>query len=49
MKVLSKKQLSNNAKAYYVKTIFHLTVIYPYLVPVLEAYVFEPFGVETTL
>ncbi len=49
MKVLSKKQLSNNAKAYYVKTIFHLTVIYPYLVPVLEAYVFEPFGVETTM
>ena len=33
----------------YVKTIFHLAVIYPYLVSLLEEYVFKPFGVETTV
>lgn len=49
MKVLAKKQLTENAKSYYVKTIFHLTVIYPYLVSLLEEYVFKPFGVETTM
>ena len=36
MKVLAKKQLTENAKLYYVKTIFHLSVIYPYLVSLLE-------------
>ena len=46
MKVMTNKQLTNNAKTYYVKTIFHLTIIYPYLVSLLEEYVFKPFGVE---
>lgn len=49
MRVLAKKQLTRNAKSYYVKTIFHLAVIYPYLVSLLEEYVFKPFGVETTV
>lgn len=49
MKVLAKKQLTKNAKSYYVKTIFHLSVIYPYLVSLLEEYVFKPFGVEKTV
>lgn len=49
MKVLAKKQLTENAKSYYVKTIFHLAVIYPYLVSLLEEYVFKPFGVEKTV
>lgn len=46
MKVLAKKQLTKNAISYYVKTILHLVVIYPYLVSLLEEYVFKPFGVE---
>lgn len=49
MKVLAKKQLTDNAKTYYVKAIFHLAVIYPYLVSLLEEYVFEPFGVEEAM
>lgn len=49
IKVLSKKQLTENARSYYVKTIFHLALIYPYLVSLLEEYVFKPFGVEKTV
>ena len=49
MKVLAKKQLTENAKSYYVKTIIHLAVIYPYLVSLLEEYVFKQFGVEKTV
>lgn len=49
IKVLANKQLTQNAKSYYIKTIFHLTVIYPYLVSLLEEYVFTPFAVETAL
>lgn len=48
IKVLAKKQLTPNAKLYYVKTIFHLAVIFPYLISLLEEYVFKPFGVEKT-
>lgn len=48
IKVLSKKQLTQNAKSYYVKTIFHLVVIFPYLISLLEEYVFKPFDVEKT-
>lgn len=46
IKVLAKKQLTQNAKSYYVKMIFHLAVIFPYLISLLEEYVFKPFGVE---
>lgn len=49
MKVLATKQLTSNAEAYYVKTIFHLTIIYPYLVSLLEEYVFKPFSVEKSM
>ena len=42
-KVISKKKLSNNAKEYFVKTAFHLSLLYPYLVGVLEDTVF-PFA-----
>lgn len=46
IKVLSKQQLSNNAKKYYIKTVFHLSILYPYLLPILEKNVFEIFTVE---
>ena len=50
MKVLEKNaSLTDNAKEYYIKTIFHYTVIYPYLVSLLEDFVFKPFGVERTM
>lgn len=48
IKVLAKKQLTQNAKLYYAKTIFHLAVIFPYLISLLEEYVFKPFGVDKT-
>lgn len=48
IKVLAKKHLTQNAKSYYIKTVFHLTVIFPYLISLLEEYVFSPFGVENT-
>jgi hypothetical protein len=49
IKVLSKTQLSDNAKEYYVKTVLHLALIYPYLVPQLDQYVFEAFSVEQSV
>lgn len=48
IKVLAKKQLTQNATSYYVKTVFHLAVIFPYLISLLEEYVFKPFGIEKT-
>ena len=44
IKVLSRKELTNNAKQYCLKTILHMAVIYPYLIPLLEDYVFAPFA-----
>ncbi|MBF2756491.1 MULTISPECIES: RNA-directed DNA polymerase [Staphylococcus] len=35
-KVLNKERLSNNAKRYLTKVWFHLAIIYPYLLPLLE-------------
>ena len=42
IKVLAKKELTYNAKQYFLKTILHLAVIYPYLISLLEDYVFSP-------
>ena len=49
IKVLSNKKLSINAKEYCVKTILHLTLIYPYLVTLLDKYVFEAFSVNADI
>lgn len=46
IKVLSKKKMTSNAIEYYVKTIFHLATIYPYLIPLLEDNLFKVFKVE---
>lgn len=46
IKVLAKQKVSENAKKYCVKTILHLSVIYPYLIPLLEQYVFTPYNAE---
>lgn len=40
IKVLAKHKLTDNARKYYIKTILHFADIYPYLVPLLEQYVF---------
>ena len=46
IKVLAKQKISANAKQYCVKTILHLSAIYPYLIPLLEQYVFVPYHTQ---
>ena len=46
IKMLAKKKLTNNAQQYFVKTVFHLCIIYPYIVPLLEEFVFTPCNVN---
>jgi len=48
IKVLAGQELTPNAKEYCVKTIFHLCLIYPYLIPLLEQGVFDKFDVSNT-
>mgnify|MGYP004469519679 CR=1 FL=1 len=42
IKVLSKRKLTKNARNYTLKTIMHFAVIYPYLIPLLDEYIFKP-------
>ena len=46
IKILGDQKLTPNAQEYCVKTIFHLCLIYPYLIPLLDKYVFLPFSVR---
>jgi len=41
IKVLSGLKLTDNAKIYMQKKVFHLCLIYPYLVPLLDKYIFS--------
>lgn len=43
VKVLARQKLTENAKRYCLKTLLHFAVIYPYIIPLLDEYVFEPF------
>ncbi|WP_297522476.1 RNA-directed DNA polymerase [uncultured Clostridium sp.] len=45
-KVLGNKILTQNAKKYCIKMFFHLTLIYPYLVLILEDSIFKKFEVK---
>jgi hypothetical protein len=46
IKVLSSQKMTDNAREYYVKTIFHYAIIYPYLIPLLENYVFKDYELD---
>lgn len=46
IKVLSKKELSSNALDYYLSSIHHLILIYPYLLGLLDEYVFVALNVS---
>lgn len=46
IKSLSGKQLTNNAKKLAAQRIMHMSGIYPYLVQLMEEYVFVPYNVE---
>lgn len=47
LKVLNKQNLTDNAKRYLEKTMVSLSLIYPYLIPHLDKYVFEICGTDT--
>ena len=49
IKAIKKFNLTSNAKTYLVKSMVSLSLLYPYLVPVLDKYVFEPYKVEQGL
>lgn len=46
IKVLSTKELTSNAKDYYIKTIHHLVLLYPYLVFLIEERLFDIFDID---
>lgn len=47
IKILSsKKTLSKNAIYLYTQYILHLSLIYPYIVPLLDEYIFKPFNLN---
>lgn len=44
IKVLSKQNLTDNAKGYSWKMSMHLCILYPYLLSIMDEYVFKAFG-----
>jgi len=46
--VLANKKMSKYAKDYFIKTVHHLVLIYPYLGSLLEKKIFHPFSIEVT-
>jgi len=46
IKVLAKKEMTGNAKDYFIKTVHHLVLLYPYLVSLLDDKIFTTFSVE---
>lgn len=49
MKMVSSHNLKENARQYYIKVIAHLSLIYTYLFPYLDNYLFIPFNVSTQM
>lgn len=47
VKVLKNFTLTKNAQEYLVKSIVSLSLLYPYLVPILGQYIFEKYNVDT--
>ena len=47
IKTLSGTSLTDNARAMCVRRAMHLALLYPYLIPLLEEYVFRPYSVST--
>jgi hypothetical protein len=46
IKVISKKKLTPNALNYYLKTIHHLVLIYPYLLNLIDEFIFKPMEIS---
>jgi hypothetical protein len=47
IKIIAGKHLGINAKNYFVKSIHHLSLLYPYLVQILDEFVFAKHNLET--
>lgn len=48
LQMLSGYELTDSAKKYCLKTIMHYALIFPYLVPLLDKFLFRPLEVETS-
>ena len=48
IKVLSNKSMTNNAEEYFINTIHHLILIYPYLIPLLDDKIFSVFNISNS-
>jgi len=48
IKVLSNRKMTDNAKKYFINTVHHLVLIYPYLIPLLDEKIFTLFDVGIT-
>ena len=46
IKIIANKKLSPNAKEYFIKQIHHLVLLYPYLIHLLDDYVFKPHNIS---
>lgn len=46
IKVLAKKEMTGNAKDYFIKTVHHLVLLYPYLVSLLDEKIFTIFKID---
>lgn len=46
IKVLAKKEMTGNAKDYFIKTIHHLMLLYPYLVSLVDEKIFVGFEID---
>jgi hypothetical protein len=46
IKVIAKKKLREYSQKYYLKRIHHLLLLYPYLVTLIDEFVFEKFDIE---
>lgn len=49
LKILNKNNLTYNAQIYLLKTMIALSLIYPYIVPMLEEYLFDVYNASTSI
>ncbi len=49
IKIIAKMGLSPNAKEYFIKQIHHLVLLYPYLIHLLDEFVYEPHNIQKSI
>lgn len=48
IKIISKKHIGYNARKYFINKIHHLVLLFPYLIHLLDQYVYEPHNLTST-